>query len=592
MFPTPRIRDLLPLIGMVLQALFASLPVHAGPSGPVAWGATVDVAAGGWGRMVQLTNGHWLAVSTVFPPGANSYLALRRSTDDCRSWSSLSQVAEDGRTLDNGELVVLPSGDVLLTMRSLIAGVSYRLPVYRSANGGQTWTYLSNIDTSEGLGPRGLWEPDFWVLDDGRLIVTYSNEKHDGFSQLISEKVSSDQGTTWGPELRIVSQPGGGSLRPGMSQIARMADGRYLLVYEVVNSGNADVYSKTSTNGVDWPAGLGTRIPCQHCGPFATALPDGRLFITSCENEVSFSEDFGETWQKIDPPAWAVGNKFTWPAVYAIRQGELGVLAVSPSLKLRFGALVPPTLWPNPFSDDFTDGDDSGWTRYGGNVAFVGGRYRLVNTGTYGKSITGDAFWTDGTLEADVMITTATGDAGLMFRTTNPDYTGPDDAFGYYAGLNPNGTVVLGKMANSWTPLASAPVAVPLNTTLHLKVEIAGSTFRIFVNREPQPRIAWVDSTFTRGQIGVRAFQTDAQFDNVTYSNAVPLRLDLKRSGAALEFNWPRTAFQTLGLHAAADLETPAEWSRVTNPPALLGQRWWLSVPAPAADQFYRLIAH
>ena len=35
-------------------------------------------------------------------------------------------------------------------MRSLISSVSYRLPVYRSTNNGASWTYLSNIDASEG----------------------------------------------------------------------------------------------------------------------------------------------------------------------------------------------------------------------------------------------------------------------------------------------------------------------------------------------------------------------------------------------------------------------------------------------------------
>ena len=98
----------------------------AGPSGPVTWGTTVNVTGGGWGRMIQLTNGNWLCVSTIFPAGTNSYLAIYRSTDTCRTWSFLSQVNEDGRTLDNGELVALPSGEILLTMRSLINGSSYR----------------------------------------------------------------------------------------------------------------------------------------------------------------------------------------------------------------------------------------------------------------------------------------------------------------------------------------------------------------------------------------------------------------------------------------------------------------------------------
>jgi hypothetical protein len=578
---------------VTLALLGIALVAPAGPSGPVAWGTTVNVAGGGWGRMIQLTNGHWLCVSTMFPGGTNTYLAIYRSTDTCRTWSFLSQVNEAGRNLDNGELIALPNGNLLLSMRSLIDGVSYRLPVYRSTNNGQAWSYLSNIDASEGAGTRGLWEPDFWVLDDGRLIVTYSNERHQtdnpSYSQIISEKVSLNNGASWDSELWAVAQPGGGSLRPGMSQMARMANGKYILVYEVVGSGNADVHFKISNDGVTWPSGLGTRIPCQHCGPFVMALPDGRVFVTSCENEVSFSEDFGETWQKIDPPAWNLGFAFSWPAIYATRTNELAVMAVAPSLKLRFGALSPPFVWPNPFTNDFNSGTDVNWTRYGGNFAFNSGRYLLNNTNTYGKALVGDNFWTDGTLEADVLISTATGDAGLLFRATNPDYTGPDDVFGYYAGLRSSGSVFLGKMSYSWNELTSAPVTVGTNTWHHLKITMQSTALKIYVDDMATPKIIRDDSTHGRGQIGVRTFQSNAQFDNVTFSNAASLRLNLQRAGNLLQFAWQQNAYN-LQLTQTTNLFPPPNWLPVTNTATLSNGQWNLALPQPPATwQFYRL---
>lgn len=566
----------------------APLGVVADPSGPIVWGTTVNVASGGWGRMIALTNGNWLCVSTVFPSGTNSHLAIYRSTDACRNWTLLSRLAEGGRTLDNGELVALPDGAVLLTMRSLISDVSYRLPVYRSTNSGQSWVYLSTVDSSEGEGAKGLWEPDCWVLDDGQLVVTYSSEKHGGYSQIISEKVSANQGVSWGAEIWTVAQAGGGSLRPGMSQMTRMADGRYLLVYELVGVGNADVYSKTSADGVTWPGGLGTPIPCHHCAPFVTSLPDGRLLITSCENQVSVSDDFAVSWQKVNPPAWDLGFAHTWPAVYGIRTNEVGVMLVSPSLKLRFGALSPAPVWPNPFTQDFAAGNDAQWARYGGRFAFSNGRYLLNNTNTYGKALVGDGFWTDGTLEADVLIATP-GNAGLMFRTTNPDETGPDAAFGYYVGLDTHGSVVFGRMSNAWKLLTSAPVAVTTNTWHHLKVTMRGSNFLVHVDDMIQPRISWNDASFRRGQIGVRAYQCNAQFDNVTFSNAAPLRLGLRLEGSQLHFSWPQTAWD-LRLCASADVDTHIPWTQITNRGSLADGEWRLSLPQPTVPrQFYWL---
>src|SRR5262249_34035920 len=155
-------------------------------------------------------------------------------------------------------------------------------------------------------------------------------------------------GASWGPEIWAVAQPGGGRLRPGMPQMTRMANGLYLMVYEVVNSGNADVYCKTSPDAFTWPDGLGNLIPCQHCAPFVLTLPNGMLLVTSCENQVSFSEDNGETWQLNDPPGWAGGFQFTWPAIYQIKPDEIGVMAATNGVKMRFGAIAARPQWANP----------------------------------------------------------------------------------------------------------------------------------------------------------------------------------------------------------------------------------------------------
>lgn len=571
--------------------LLSVIVVVAGPAGPVTWSGSVSII-GGWGRMVHLTNGNWLCVTTQFPSGTNSYLRIYRSANNCRNWTTLSSVNEAGRTLDNGEIIQLPNGTVLLTMRSLVPNSSYHLPVYASANNGATWTFLSNIDTDDGSAAvqgKGLWEPDFWVLNDGRLVATYSNETHPGYSQLISERVSINNGATWGAESWAVAQTGGGSLRPGMPQMARMANGQYILVYEVVNSGNADVHCKISEDGVNWPAGLGTKIPCQHCGPFVMSLPNGVLLVSSCENQISFSEDYGATWQIIDPPAWPLGFLFTWPALYLTQTNEVGAMVVNGNVQLRFGTTSPRPLWTNPFVANFDRGTDPGWAHYGGNFAFSAGAYLLNDAGTNGKAMAGDGFWTDGTLDADVMINSP-GNAGLMFRTTNPDYTGPDDALGYYVGLDTSGFVILGLESNAWTALASVPVGVATNTWHHLKVNLQGSRMSIFVDHSPTPQITWADTNFTRGQIGVRAFQCNAQFDNVTYSNAVPLRLQLNQSDGQLQFTWPQTSV-SVKLCSQTNLSTAVSLT-CTNLPQLTNGDWQVPLPLPATpEQFFWLRA-
>lgn len=330
--------------------------VAAAPS-PFTWADTTHVADAGWGRMIALKDGRWLAVNNLYPR-PNSILQLEISTDTARTWAPLTTVGEAGRNLDNGDVIPLPDGTLLLSCRSVIdrrdpgAGLSYHLPVYQSADGGKTWTFLSQVDTNEqtnfqpGQPSQGLWEPHLYLLADGRVACAYANEKHSAarpaFSQTCALKVSPDGGRTWGPEVALAAQPGGGGLRPGMPVVARMANGRYIAVYEIVGRGNADVYMKTSPDGVSWPPGLGTFIPGQHAGPWVTSLRDGRLVVSSCTNFLSYSDDYGTTWRPAFP-ALDVGQVFSWPAIYQTGPDEIGVMTSYRGVNIRWGKYAPRT---------------------------------------------------------------------------------------------------------------------------------------------------------------------------------------------------------------------------------------------------------
>lgn len=321
----------------------------APPPLQLSWTETRPVARGGWGRMIRLADGGWVAVSTRFL-GRQSTLQLWLSRDGARTWTALGEVSEPGRLLDNGELIRLRNGALLLTGRSLVTGESYRLPVYRSTDAGKSWAPWGMIDANEGkpgsLHGRGLWEPHFYQTGDGRLAAAYANEKHaadkPAFSQICSLRISADDGRTWGREITLAAEPGGGRLRPGMPVVERMADGRFIAVYEIVGLGDADVFQKISPDGVEWPAGLGSRIPGHHAGPWVMAMVDGRLLLTSCSNTLSQSADNGRSWQSLEPPAWnpGPGKNFTWPAIYQTGDREIAAMVSWHGVQIRFGTLA------------------------------------------------------------------------------------------------------------------------------------------------------------------------------------------------------------------------------------------------------------
>lgn len=153
-------------------------------------------------------------------------------------------------------------------------------PIYKSTDGGYTWSFLSEVDNggpciydpSTTSTTTTVWEPFLGLSKDGDLVCYYSDErqKEERVLQAVSFKTSSD-GVNWGA-LSNVAAINNTSDRPGMITVTSLPNGKYMAAYEMVNrpgisNNNAVVYCKFSDDGVTWDAGsLGTRV----------ALADGR----------------------------------------------------------------------------------------------------------------------------------------------------------------------------------------------------------------------------------------------------------------------------------------------------------------------------
>jgi hypothetical protein len=292
-----------------------------------------------YGRMLLLKGKTWLAGYTISrnngyakDPNGGLELEVSRSDDNGKHWKTISIISDPGRDLDNAQLISLPDQSILLSCRSVRWQESYRLYVYRSTDNGVTWTKLSTIDANEGkpgeLGKpdKGVYEPHFYFLADGRLAVMYANEKHVtdsvSYSQIISQKISPDYGKTWGLEIWVAYELGHNASRPGMPVWTRMKNGEYIVVYEICGPEKCNIYYKKSKDGITWPVGLGTLIPDQLGGPYIISLTDGRLVVTSNKSNISISDDFGRHWHTTNA-AW---EKTLWPAVYQISASEIAVI--------------------------------------------------------------------------------------------------------------------------------------------------------------------------------------------------------------------------------------------------------------------------
>ncbi|GAA1031737.1 hypothetical protein GCM10009557_27970 [Virgisporangium ochraceum] len=168
------------------------------------------------------------------------------------------------------------------------------------------------------------------------------------------------------------------------------------------------------------------------------------------------------------------------------------------------------------FTDDFEDGNTTGWTRSGGSWSVVtdGSRvFRQSSTSSDARALAGQGSWTDYAAQARVKPLAYNGNAvGVIARASS--------STNYY-GFSVNGSQgrLLKRVNGTVTTIATGAVSVPANAWATLRLEAAGSTLRGFVNGSLV--VSGADSTFTSGRLGVLATSASASFDDVTAETVV-----------------------------------------------------------------------
>jgi pectate lyase len=168
------------------------------------------------------------------------------------------------------------------------------------------------------------------------------------------------------------------------------------------------------------------------------------------------------------------------------------------------------------FSDDFNDGNATGWSTNGGSWSVVtdgSGVYRQGGTGADARALTGTATWTDYSVQARVKPTAFSGSnrfAAVLARVqSSTSY--------YYLALRSNNTVELKRLeGGSSTTLDTASLTVTAGTWYTVRLDVSGSTLRGYVNGALVTEAS--DSRWSAGRVGVATFYTAANFDDVQVS--------------------------------------------------------------------------
>ncbi|WP_433224321.1 RICIN domain-containing protein [Dactylosporangium sp. CS-047395] len=244
----------------------------------------VDAGTAMYPRAIRLADGRVIASMTQFPAGG-PVGAIYESTSDSSGFQRVGTVADpDARAgLCCTTLFQLPQPVGGLSAGTLLwagavgqdggSGRRMTIRLWASTDTGRSWRFLATVARSENFG--GLWEPELYVDAAGRLVALFADESRPGRSQVLVQSISTD-GVTWSARTPIVTGPQPGH-RPGMPAVERLADGRWLLAYEVCGFGgqyDCAVRSRTSTDGTTWgdPARLDPVVTAGD-GRYLTATP-------------------------------------------------------------------------------------------------------------------------------------------------------------------------------------------------------------------------------------------------------------------------------------------------------------------------------
>lgn len=275
---TPRLLGLVSLVSLVLALLPA--PAAAAP-------LLLRDGVGLYPRAVRLqhsgTANGTIVSSIVSFEGNNGVGLVYESTDGGASFAQIGRIADSaassGRGLCCATLFELPRQmgtnppGTLLWAASMGQDTPDRrmsLRVWKSADRGRTWTFLSNIFTASNT--RGVWEPEFSVDAQGRLVCHFADETQTGYSQLLTRVVSTNGGVSWSGRTNTVASPVS-SERPGMPVVRQLPNGEYFMSYEVCTvSGihRCAVRFRVSPDGWNWGA-------ASNLGTMAVTV-DGRYF--------------------------------------------------------------------------------------------------------------------------------------------------------------------------------------------------------------------------------------------------------------------------------------------------------------------------
>src|SRR5215469_13199884 len=160
------------------------------------------------------------------------------------------------------------------------------------------------------------------------------------------------------------------------------------------------------------------------------------------------------------------------------------------------------------------------WQAFGGTWQYSDGAMTNNSDERGAKLMTGPEFWTNYSVEADVLLLGQYGDAGLIIRGSDEE-TGVDAYHGYMAGLRDlDNTLMMGRADYGWREYAAKAVTPRVFAEQWYHVKFLAFDCDFAASATPlegkTTTIAIHDSACIKsGRFGLKSYNTGAQWRNV-----------------------------------------------------------------------------
>ncbi|ORY10113.1 BNR/Asp-box repeat domain protein [Clohesyomyces aquaticus] len=312
---------------MLLPVITGLIGLAAAAAGPIDTFANVTVFepdAGSrvsYARTEQLPNGDILATWS----SQNSTMPVYRSTNNGFSWYAFGSAESDteGRRLLQPHLLYLnetfgdfDAGTVLLAVNA-VDNSSTNIQVYASGDSGESWNFVSTVasggpaNTTNGATP--VWEP-FLMLHNHKILCYYSDQRDKKHGQKLAHQTATESLDTWGSAVNDVAFSNYTD-RPGMTTVAKLPNGQYILTFEYALLGAAGdytypIYYKIASDPEKFDAAPASRLVVNtgaklDSGPYVTWTPiggvNGTIVVSdSTTNSIYVNRALGVgTWTEV-----------------------------------------------------------------------------------------------------------------------------------------------------------------------------------------------------------------------------------------------------------------------------------------------------